>query len=108
MKGNAVSRNMTLRIPSRRWTCWNQLTFAFKTSAKRCFCEGSSGCQSAAKPDNERTTGIDGFLFAVIVHMPFSIQWKIRFLRDCTRLSKILEYNPLRNWRSVSTTVHDH
>jgi hypothetical protein len=53
MKGNAVSRNMMLRIPRRRWTRWNQLTFAFKTSAKRCFCEGSSGCQYAAKPDNE-------------------------------------------------------
>src|SRR5713101_2767614 len=108
MKGNAVSRNMVLLIPRRRWTCWNQQTFAFKTSAKRCFCEGSSGCQYSAKPGNERTTGIDGFLFTVIVHMPFSIKWKIRFLRDCTPLSKIREYNPLLNWRSVSTTVHDH
>ena len=53
VKGNAISRNMMLRISRRRWTCWNQLTFAFKTSAKRCFCEGSSGCQYAAKPDNE-------------------------------------------------------
>jgi hypothetical protein len=34
MKGNAVSRNMVLRIPRRRWTCWNRQTFAFKTSAK--------------------------------------------------------------------------
>src|SRR5580704_13583362 len=78
-----------LCIPRRRWTCWNLQTFAFKTSAKRCFCEGSSGRQYAAKPENERTTGIDGFLFTVIVHMPFSIKWRIRFLRDCTRLSKI-------------------
>src|ERR1700675_749008 len=76
MKGNAASRNVMLRIPRRRWTCWNQQTFAFKTSAKRCFCEGSSGCQYAAKPDNERMTGIDGFLFTVIVHMPISIKWK--------------------------------
>jgi hypothetical protein len=67
-----------LRIPKSRWTRWNQLTFTFKTSAKRCFCEGSSGCQYAAKPGNERTTGIDGFFFTVIVHMPFSIKWKIR------------------------------
>jgi len=78
MKGNAVSRNTMLRIPRSRWTRWNQLTFTFKTSAKRCFCEGSSGCQYAAKPGNERTTGIDGFLFTVIVHMPFSIKSKIR------------------------------
>jgi len=35
--------------------------------------------------------------------MPFSIKWKMRFLRDCTRLSKIREYKPLLNWRSVST-----
>jgi hypothetical protein len=27
--------------------------------------------------------------------MPFSIKWKIRFFRDCTRLSKIPEYDPL-------------
>src|SRR5258708_3253883 len=84
MKGNAVSRNMMLRIPRRRWTCWNQLTFAFKTSAKRCFCDGSSGCQYAAKSGNERTTGIGGFLFTVIVHMPFSPKRKIQFLPDFT------------------------
>jgi hypothetical protein len=65
-------------------------------------------CQYAAKPDNERTTGIDGFLFTVIIHTPLSIKWKIRFLSDCARLSKIPEYNPLLNWRSASTTVHDH
>jgi hypothetical protein len=94
MKGDAVSLNMMLCIPRGRWTCWNQLTFLFKTSAKRCFCGGSSGCQYAAKPGNERTPGIDGFLFTVIVHVPFFIKWKIRFLRDCTRLSKIPEYNP--------------
>src|SRR6266481_4200971 len=108
MKANAVSRNMMLRMPRRQWTGWNQQTFAFKTFAKRCFCEGRSGCQYAAKPDNERTTGIDGFLFTVIVHMPFSIEWKIRFLSHCARLSKIPEYNPPLNWRSVSTTVHAH
>jgi hypothetical protein len=72
MKGNTASRNTMLRIPSRRWTCCNQRTFAFKTFAKRRFCEGSSGCQYAAKPGNERTAGIDGFLLIVIVHMPFS------------------------------------
>src|SRR5580693_5988789 len=94
MKGSAASRNTMLRIPRRRWTCRNQLTFKFKTSAKRCFCEGSRGCQYAAKPGNERTTGIDGFLFTVIVHMPFSIKCKIRFLRDCKRLPKIPECNP--------------
>jgi hypothetical protein len=44
----------------------------------------------------------------VIIHTPLSIKWKIRFLSDCTRLSKIPEYNPLLSWRSVSTTVHDH
>src|SRR5580658_6366208 len=76
MKGNAVSRNMVLLIPRRRWTCWNQQTFAFRISAKRCFCEGTSGYPDAAEPDNERTTGIDGFLFTVIVHVPFSIKWE--------------------------------
>src|SRR5580698_1064960 len=79
MKGNAVSRNMMLRISRRRWTCRKHLTFTFKTSAKRCFCEGSSSCQYAAKPGNERTTGMDGFSLTVIVHMPFSIKWKIDF-----------------------------
>jgi hypothetical protein len=90
MKGNAVSRNVMLRIPRRRWTCWNQQTFAFETSAKRCFCEGSSGCQYAAKLDNERTTGIDRFLFTLIVHMPFSIKWNLRFLRDCIERPDVL------------------
>jgi len=32
--------------------------------------------------------------------MPFSIKWKIRSLRDHTRLSKIPEYNPLNEFRS--------
>src|ERR1700733_1674445 len=88
MKGNAVSRNMMLRIPRHRWTCWNQQTFALKTSAERCFCEGSSGCQYAAKPCNERTTGIDGSLFTVIVHLPFSIKSKsdsFTIAPDCQR-----------------------
>jgi hypothetical protein len=67
MKGNAVSRNTMLRMPRSRWNCWNLQTFTFKISAKRCFCEGSSGWQNAAKPGNERTTTIDGFLFTVIV-----------------------------------------
>src|SRR6266851_2022543 len=79
MKGNAVSRNMVLLIPRRRWSCWNQQTFAFKTSAKRCFREGSRGCQYAAKPDNERTTGIGGILFSVIVHMPSPSSGKYDF-----------------------------
>src|SRR5260370_36745500 len=74
MKGNAVSRNMMLRIPRLRWTCWNQQTFASKTFGKRCFCQGSGGNRCAPHPDNERTTGIDGFLFTVTVHMPSSIK----------------------------------
>jgi hypothetical protein len=73
---------MVLLILRRRWTRWNQQTFVFKACAKRCFCEASGGCQCAAKPGNERTTGIGGFLFTLIAHMPFSIEWKIRFLRD--------------------------
>jgi hypothetical protein len=105
MQGNPVSRNMMFRISRRRWTCRNQLTFTFKTSAKRGFWKGSSGCQYTTKPENERTTGIDGFLLTVIVHVPFFITWKIRFLRDCVRRSKIPEYNP---WRSCFNHVHDH
>ena len=67
MKGNAVSQNMMLCIPRRRWTCWNQLTLAFKTFTKRGFCERSSGDQCAAKSENERATGIHWFLFTLIV-----------------------------------------
>jgi hypothetical protein len=40
--------------------------------------QGSSGFQYAPEPHNERTAGIDGVPFTVIVHMPFSNKWKIR------------------------------
>jgi hypothetical protein len=92
MKGNTVSRDMMLRMPRHRCTCCNQQTFAFKTSAERCFCEGSSGCQYAAKPCHERTTGIDGSLFTVIVHLPFSIKWKsdsLTLAPHCQRFPQI-------------------
>jgi hypothetical protein len=53
MKGNAISRNMMLRVPRRRWTCWNQRALAFTTFAKRYLCQGSSGGQYAAEPGKE-------------------------------------------------------
>ncbi len=44
----------------------------------------------------------------VIVHLPFSIKWKsdsFTIAPDCQRFPNTTE---LLNWRSVSTTVHDH
>ena len=71
MKGNAIARNMMLRVARRRWTCWNRQAVAFTTFANRYLCQGSSGGQYAAKPGKERATRIQGFSFTVTVHMPF-------------------------------------
>jgi hypothetical protein len=70
-KANAISRNMMLRVPRRRCTCWNQQVLAFTTLAKRCLCQGSGGGQYTAKPAKERAPRIQGFSFTVTVHTPF-------------------------------------